>query len=162
MPNPLAAFVSRLAPQPDPARERMRAEGISRMDLARAVLEQEEPDLMRGVSVSPPGTLGSLLTPPNATAWVNPLGGGIYYNPEYLISDAGGTARPDQGKITDILRHELQHIKQRRDRGRLGMAWDMLTGPDAYRERPQEIDAFRAEAERAAHRRDIPLPRRRR
>lgn len=121
-------------------------------DLAREALKHEQPDLMSGVTVRGAGPME------RAQAWI--------YNKlhdqtidartsksgnEIIFFPSAEEGSPES--VRDLMRHELEHVKQMRRPG--GIPETEYQMP--YFDRPHEQDAYNAQAQRRSARRDINL-----
>lgn len=121
---------------------------------ARERMRQEMPAEEAGAVIQPMGLFGrgvfglkKLLAPGSSTlAVTNPLTGNISYN----RAESEGQS---DANIADTLAHELRHRRQVlqtpvRER-LLHLLGDLLPGGEPYHRRPDEMEAFNTEVERA-------------
>lgn len=105
---------------------------------ARKLLSSEAPDI-NTTPIQPYGPISKLLMR-GAEAYVSPMGT-IYANPDVLQD-----RRPQE--IADTLLHELTHVRQMKERSPIQRIVEYFNQRGAYGQRPDEMEAFQAEANR--------------
>jgi len=104
------------------------------------ILAKEAPDIAT-TPIQPYGAL-SRLTAPQAEGYVVPgFGKTIYINPELM------KGKSDQ-EVADTLLHELTHVRQNKSRSVIDNILQTFGQQGPYGQRPDEMEAFQAEADR--------------
>lgn len=114
---------------------------VDNMDAGIAKLQQEDPTFDPS-QISYMGTMGKHLLP-GAEAFTGPMGG-VHVNRDMMTGKS-----PDE--VADTLLHEFTHARQAKDRGVIGQLlqqFQMMREGLPYGQRPDEMEAFQAEADR--------------
>lgn len=101
-------------------------------------LAADAPDIQK-TPVKAFGALSKLLMP-HAEAYVSPMGT-IYANQDRLKDQ-------DPETVADTLLHELTHVRQKNSRTPFQTLMEYFNQQGAYGQRPDEMEAFQAEADR--------------
>ena len=104
------------------------------------ILSKERPELVKGAKIRPMGWLGRTFLP-QAKGVMNPLTGTVSLNEAQMAGDA-----PQD--VADTVLHELTHRQQRERSGPLRSLMNIMTPQGPYGQRPDELEAFQAEADR--------------
>lgn len=131
------------------------------MELAKRQLQAEMPKETAAATVEPMTAWDRMLflgRPASVYAFTSPFNH-VKYDPDLMKQNS-------QTANTDILAHELTHVRQNQRTPVLSQLWDLIAGPLTepdvpYGQRPEELEAFQTERDRALaqHRvPDLPFP----
>lgn len=132
MPQPQSSLIERLLAtmRPDPLPQNV--------EEGKKVLAAEAPDI-NTTPISSYGPISKALLP-GAEGYVSPLGT-IYLNQELMKGK-----QPQE--VADTLLHELTHVRQANARSPVQRILEYFRQQGPYGQRPDEMEAFQAEADR--------------